>query len=216
MELSNFYAGKTSAPLYQSEGQFTPVALTVIELGELPIPSGEVGASDPFVIMDDFLRFATPAGHGRVQVTVADDSTAQDGSHLREAYLSLLFSDEEPASVLPAIPLGRGELAEGNFYGVPVDAGTVSFFDAGSMADWLRAKSGEDIEELTEEWIDLLWDESEHRSGLATTSYGTESGEHFLPLVQSGWGDGFYPVLKTVDAQGAVLGLHIDLEVVGE
>lgn len=69
------------------------------------------------------------------------------------------------------------------------------------MADFLQGKTGEEIEELTEEWIDLLWHESEHRSGLATTSYGTESGEHFLPLVQFGWGDGFYPVLKTVDAR---------------
>ena len=78
-----------------------------------------------------------------------------------------------------------------------MDAGTVSSFDAGPMADFLQGKTGEEIEELTEEWIDLLWD----GSGLATTSYGTESGEHFLPLIRFGWGDGFYPVLKTVDAR---------------
>lgn len=217
MELSNFYAGRGSAPLYQSEGQFTPVSLEVVELGELPIPSGEVGASDPFVIMDGFPRFAVPADRGRLQVTVADVSAAQDGSHRREAYLSLLFSAARPAAVLPAIPIGeREELAEGNFYGVPVDAGTVSFFDAASMADFLRANSGEELQELTEEWIDLLWDESEHRSGLGLTHYETASGKHLIPLVQSGWGDGFYPVLKTVDAQGNLLGLHIDLEVVGK
>lgn len=35
-------------------------------------------------------------------------------------------------------------------------------------------------------------------------------------MASSGWGDGVYPVMLTRDADGAPLGLHIDLGVVGE
>ena len=41
------------------------------------------------------------------------------------------------------------------------------------------------------------------------------AGENVV-LSYSGWGDGVYPVRLTRDADGAPLGLHIDLGVVGE
>jgi hypothetical protein len=40
------------------------------------------------------------------------------------------------------------------------------------------------------------------------------AGENVI-LSHSGWGDGLFPVVRTLDARGNVLGLHIDLLVVG-
>lgn len=217
MELSNFYAGKGSAPLWTTDG-YREVATSWRDLGSLALPSGYAGASDPFIIMDDFLRFEAPADHGRVISTIADVSDKQDRSHLREAYLSLIFSDEQPVAIEPAVH-SRGSadaLADGNFYGIGVDAGAVSFFDAGSMDQHLTQTSDEDLEDQSEEWIDLLYsDGDELPYGAATPQYSTADGTATIVLTQSGWGDGFYPVLRTVDADGNTLGLHIDLQVVG-
>ena len=48
----------------------------------------------------------------------------------------------------------------------------------------------------------------EHRDALA------RSGENVI-LAHSGWGDGVYPLLQTLDADGRLTGVHIDLQVVG-
>lgn len=40
------------------------------------------------------------------------------------------------------------------------------------------------------------------------------AGENVI-LSHSGWGDGLFPVVRTRDARGNLLGLHIDLLVVG-
>lgn len=39
---------------------------------------------------------------------------------------------------------------------------------------------------------------------------GAAGGEN-LVLTHSGWGDGFYPVITTHDAEGRLLGVHLDL-----
>jgi uncharacterized protein DUF4241 len=40
-----------------------------------------------------------------------------------------------------------------------------------------------------------------------------QAGENVV-LAHSGWGDGVYPVVRTVDADGKPLAIHIDLLVV--
>lgn len=218
MELSNFYAARDSAPLYE-RGSYRDVSLSSRELGTLLFPSGLAGVSDPFIIMDNFLRFEIPTREGRVVSTVADVSVPQDGTHSREAYLSLIFSDEPPAALEPAVHLlgSRDELTDGNFYGIPVDAGAVSFFDADSMDRHLALTDPEAMEEQSEGWIDLLYGEDDELPyGAAIAQYPTGDGDAAIIFTQSGWGDGFYPVLQTLDSRGNLLGLHIDLQVVGK
>lgn len=217
MDLSNFYAGKDSAPLWTADG-YREVATSWRDLGSLALPSGQVGVSDPFIIMGDFLRFEIPTNSGRVISTAADVSVNQDRSHLREAYLSLILSDVPPVAIEAAVHSGGSadELANGNFYGIPVDAGAVSFFDSGAMDQHLARATAEDLEDQSEDWIDLLYSEgADLPYGAATAQYSTAQGFATIIFTQSGWGDGFYPVLRTVDKAGRTLGLHIDLQVVG-
>ncbi len=61
--------------------------LAVVQLGELHVPSGVLGAVDPFVTLDSPLTTSIPPGTHPVYVTIADVSDSLDGSHLREAYL---------------------------------------------------------------------------------------------------------------------------------
>ena len=191
----------------------------VVELGTLRVPSGRLEASDPFVGLGQGLVFAVPPGDYPVAVTIADVSDAQNGSHLRETYLSVRLAEGAVARVEFLVPDGReAPESDDEYYGVPVDAGTVGFADAEAVA---RCMPGE-----ATSWYDDVFATGRDDSWFALM----DSGEHYvdgaanivLPLAtegenvvlsHSGWGDGFYPVVGAYDADGTLLSVHIDLQV---
>lgn len=224
MDLQHFYADADSAPFAGFDSEPYPARLQQRKVGSLDLRSGEVGTADPFITDEHFLRFEVPEHEGSAWVfaTQADVSVLQDESHQRIAYLSVIFSRDEPADILPAVPVGheRSELSEGHAFGIGVDAGTVGFFDSEEMLSYLSAIDEDRQEEIREDWIDELYGESETAAEFGRVTFplsdDERDGEGVLLLSNSGWGDGFYPVYQTVDAQGKILGYHIDLQVVGE
>ena len=128
----NFYAlvsGPVPSP-FEEDDEYSPadtVPLSVVDLGVLRVPSGRVEACDPFVTLGDGPVFEVEPGDYPVRATIADVSDERDGSHEREAYLSLVLADGEPASVEAAQPVrGRGIVC--------VDAGAVAFVDHDAVA----------------------------------------------------------------------------------
>lgn len=194
--------------------------LTVHDLGELHVPHGHVEVSDPFIDLGEAGVVTVPAGTHPVVLTIADVSTARDGSHLREAYLSLVLAAGEVASVRPARYEGSAPLAPGQVHGVGVDAGTVAFVDATAArtlmptdVDWY-----EDIFDTGDAsgWFARMEDPTHLRAGAANVVLPLATSGENIVLALSGWGDGFYPVLTTHDVDGRLLGLHIDLQVAVE
>lgn len=60
-------------------------------------------------------------------------------------------------------------------------------------------------------------DSPEHyREGVANIVMPLDRAGENIIMASSGWGDGCYPLMITRAADGAPLGLHIDLGVVGE
>ena len=203
----NFYAlvsGPVPSP-FEEDDEYSPadtVPLSVVDLGVLRVPSGRVEACDPFVTLGDGPVFEVEPGDYPVRVTVADV----------EAYLSLVLADGEPASVEAAQPVrGRGIVC--------VDAGAVAFVDHDAVAtamppqdDWYDVfDSGE-----PDSWFFLMDSPDHYQRGAANIVMPRAGAGENVVLSYSGWGDGVYPVMLTRDADGAPLGLHIDLGVVGE
>ena len=203
----NFYAlvsGPVPSP-FEEDDEYSPadtVPLSVVDLGVLRVPSGRVEACDPFVTLGDGPVFEVEPGDYPVRVTVADV----------EAYLSLVLADGEPASVEAAQPVrGRGIVC--------VDAGAVAFVDHDAVAtamppqdDWYDVfDSGE-----PDSWFSLMDSPDHYRRGAANIVMPLDGAGENIIMASSGWGDGVYPVMLTRDADGAPLGLHIDLGVVGE
>jgi hypothetical protein len=195
---------------------------TVHGLGLLHVPSGRLEASDPYVSLGDGLVVRVPPGSYPAFVTVADVSEARDGSHLREAYLSLVVSDGGPvAEVRGVTPEGAEPPADGEHYGVGVDAGTVGFADAEAVtacmpdadsADWYDEvfDSGEPTS-----WFELMDSPDHYRAGIANVTMPLARAGENVVLSHSGWGDGFYPVVTTHTGDGTLLGVHVDLLVAG-
>lgn len=201
-------------PLTEGRVPGTRWSHRVHDLGRLRVPSGRLEVSDPFVNLGGALTFRVPPGDYPVRVTVADVSDSQDGSHLREAYLSLVIRHGTPARSEVLTPEGREPASEGQFYGVPVDAGTVAFADADAVShcmppgDWYNDvfDTGRD-----DSWFSLMDSDDHLVSGCANVVMpGADSGENVV-LCHSGWGDGRYPVVGTFDADFRLLGIHVDL-----
>lgn len=219
--IENFYAlvnGKAPLASYDTktkELSYRDANIHVFHMGDLHVPSGIMGASDPYVELgDDTLVFDVPKGSYPAYITIADVSPQQDGSHYREAYLSIKFSDNETTSWEKALPIGIDDLEEDDttFYGVGVDAGMVGFYDASAASKIVESLENDD------DLFDLLEEELQ-QDGTAT--YGIlnlEDPETNGNVVysHSGWGDGFYPVIATRDKDGNLTGYHIDLGVVGK
>lgn len=212
--VEEFFAGRSGRVAVGSE-RFD---LHVVPLGILQVPSGRLGASDPFVCLDHSFEVAVPPGRYPVDVTVADVSEALDGSHLREAYLSVRIADGVVASVVNVVPSGQEPAGDPDvFFGVGVDAGTVGFADVEAVERCMP--EGDDYEDLFEPdtgdgWFAMMDDPEHLGTGFANIVLPLATAGENLVLSHSGWGDGFYPVLASRGADGALLGVHIDLQVV--
>ncbi|SMQ71816.1 DUF4241 domain-containing protein [Agreia sp. VKM Ac-1783] len=216
MQLSEFFAGASGpAPLVTG----VRGTLTVHDLGTLRVPSGSLGAADPFVALDLPITVQIPPGAYPVTVTVADVSTEQDGSHRREAYLSLILSDA-PTVDLEPVPGPYGPPEDDSYFGVAVDAGTVAFFDAAAVATSMPGDGDDWYDDVFDtgepgSWFDIMDADAPLPAGTANIEMPLAQAGENVVLAHSGWGDGFYPVVQTRDAEGRLTGVHIDLRVVG-
>ena len=196
--------------------------LHTVDCGELWLKSGRLVPCDPFVTLerDQNVELAVAPGRYPVKVTIADVSEKQDGSHEREAYLSVLLSDAPATHWQFLVPLRPGTdapvLGVREFIGVPVDAGTVGFTDAEAIfrlmpdpakTDWYASlfDCGPDS------WFARMDDPAHIRAGCANIALPSATDEESLVLAHSGWGDGVYAVVGTYVADGTLTGVHIDL-----
>jgi hypothetical protein len=199
--------------------------LTVHELGTLRVPSGRLEASDPFVNLGEAgaaIVTDVPPGDYPVLLTVADTSEAQDGSEPRDAYLSVVIAAGDAVSIGPALPPGADEavLSADVYTGVPVEAGTVAFADAEAVTACMPPDQGSWYSWVFDtgepgSWFARMDDPGHLRAGAANIVLPLASSGENLVLAHSGWGDGYYEVVKSYAADGSLLGVHIDLEVVG-
>lgn len=217
MRIEDFHALRSGA-VRQPDG--TLATLAVRDLGELHVRSGRLAACDPFVQLDSPLITPIPTGTFPVRVTIADVSDEQDGSHLREAFLSVVIAEGMPASIEPAESEASGAPAPGKWFGIGVDAGTVAFVDATVIETGMPEDSSTWYEDVfdtgrPDSWFAQMDGNDNCFPGTANIVLPRASNMENLVLSHSGWGDGFYPLAVTRDRDGHMLGVHIDLLVVG-
>lgn len=209
--VEDFYALQDRfVPLYDSSEEsiheYISAKQTVKELGILSVESGLLSASDGFIVVDEAIAITIPAGEYPVYSTLVDVSTEQDGSHIREAYLSVKISSHETVEVRPSVPEGKPEPENGKTYGIGVDTGTVAFFDN---------SNGEVIGQFSDEEFGKVSDALDSSDGQTLIEDSHNGKIVQFAITQAGWGDGFYPLMSTFDKDGELTGIHIDLQVVG-
>jgi hypothetical protein len=210
---------------FQTEQGVVSYQFRALECGELVLPSGRLVPCDPFVTLglQQNVEIQLPSGRYAVWVTIADVSEEQDASHEREAYLSLILSNQPSVSWAFLSPLRADQveqaLDEGEFIGIPVDAGTVGMVDAEAVERLMPQDSAVWYDTLfdhpgVDSWFAQMDNPQQIRAGCVNILLpGATQGENLI-LSHSGWGDGCYALIATFDAVGGMTGVHIDLAVV--
>ncbi|MBP0936519.1 DUF4241 domain-containing protein [Streptomyces goshikiensis] len=188
--------------------------LSVVDAGELRLPSGSVVACDPFICLGtgDIPPFTARVAPGsyRVQAAVVtitrpEEPPARD-PHLRIAAVRLVIADRPAVTWEPALHEGQdpATLDEDEFFGYGVDAGTGCFYDAAADDSFPDCEGDEGP----------LWDAFE-ATGHQPGPYLVDGEDgHNLVAFGSGWGDGAYPTWVGRDAEGEITCFVTDFFVV--
>lgn len=226
LRLERFFALREGAHLLP-DGE--PTALVPVHLGELQVGSGRLGICD-ILAFEMPLVVPVTAGSYPLVLTLAEVAESYDLRKSRDAYLSLVLSDEPSTSVEPApVEAGsfdwRSEPSGGiagmqGLHGVLTgDISTVAMVDAEALV----ACMPEDRQTWSDEFI--MGPEDSWFARMDTEIDGPW-GAYFgaLPLAQRGENIGvvnarsnrIFPVLATRDVEGKLTGIHIDLLVLGQ
>jgi len=184
--------------------------LRVIDVGELVLRSGDLGACDPFVALEHCPVWAqVPAGSYPVRLSIADVSEHADGSHDRHAYLTLLVDADAEEHTRRC--LGKADAGFG------VDTGSACFVDASAISEGMPDPEQwfEGLFEAQGGWFSRMDDPAHVAPGVANIELPVSNVGANVVVVRSGWGDGVYPVVGGYDADGRLVRVHLDFYVVG-
>ncbi len=117
--------------------------LSTIDCGVLKLPSGKLVSADPFAGLskEGNVYVKVPAGEYKVIVTLADVSSENNGSHIREAYATIVIDGSKKevkrSCIQPTLNCQPNDekIKEGEYFGFGVDAGTACFVDAESLME---------------------------------------------------------------------------------
>jgi len=171
------------------------VAVEVVDGGRLALPSGRLIAADPDPWLADVTPFAETVRPGGYPLELAVVRFVDTPEHTRVAACRLLVSEWPTTSWDTAWRDGEHPLllGDGEFFGVGVDGGRVALVDA----------------EVAPAFAETIEDAYDDMRGWSHELPEPESGANLI-TVESGWGDGAYPVWVGRDAGDAVTCFVVD------
>lgn len=212
----------TDLNTYFEQEEIMGKSLAVIDIGPCDLPSGKILVRDPLVYLfqrDECPYFLTaPAGTYRTEVCVVK-SDGEDCD--RYAAVRLRFSDRRAVRFYEALTGNENldTLEEGDYFGFNVDAGLACICDETLhqlFCDWDEQWSKEHPDENPYDgYFAALFDENYRRhpeyqrQGGDWLNWQIPETDYHLPIFQSGFGDGVYPVYWGFDENGSICQLVI-------
>ncbi|MBQ8966012.1 DUF4241 domain-containing protein [Ruminococcus sp.] len=188
-------------------------------LGTVSLPTGSLVACDPLVYMYGSSPIYTkvPAGEFPVELAIIEPS---DMDCARNAAMRIVFSDK-PAVKFELALTGDEDIeefrtfTEGDYFGFPVDAGLGCFCDVKAQEAFLRfedalhKKHGKDFNTYND-YMAAFFAESYkadpryQRKDGDFINFTVPDTDYHIPICNSGFGDGMYPVYFGYDEDGNI------------
>ena len=189
------------------ETQLASRGISLTRMGQLVLPTGRIVVADPLT-QPDRPALAREVEPGRYEVTLF---RALD----RIALAALRVSDAPVARWELALLPGQsvGDLKAGHYYGFPVDTGLGSFMDASALA--LIERRGQQARDTVGQHANY-YDHVLHAEigdGEVLMHRPLPDEDTNVAIFGSGWGDGFYPAIWGVSADGTPVVLVLDFHV---
>jgi hypothetical protein len=182
------------------------VSFGIQNLGKLKVPTGQLIACDPLVLMGEkpFAR-KTPTGEYPVEMAIARIKGDE-----RIAFARIRFSSGQVKKWEMAVTPGQdvSTLKDGDVFGYGVDSGTGSIMDK-KAADALQVKMDRD-----QSYSDRLLAEMKKTYKNTREWALINVGDANAAVFSSGYGDGLYASYWGLDSNGEVVTLVTDFGVV--
>ena len=197
--------------------------LFILNMGEIHFPTGEILVRDPLVFLQrDELPYFQKVPTGKFPLNTQVVEVEED--HYRYVSTRVKFSDKKAVRYTEAL-IGNenldDDLEEGNFFGFFVDAGLATIVDV---------KTRDAFCDFQEKWYkeqpddaniyDDLFAEEFAKSYKENPQFQREGGDWInfkipntdlsIPMIQSGFGDGQYPVYFGYDENNEVCEVVIE------
>lgn len=217
---------------YFTQNKICGKNMHLLDIGTVNFPTGEIIVCDPLVSLDRTITpYFTKVPQGIFPLTAAIVEVEQD--HYRYAAVKVHFN-ENPADHLVMALQGDEDIEdieEGDFFGFGVDAGLGTIVDIktrDAYCDFIEKWKKENPEGNT--YNDFFKEEFEksyekhpqfQREGGDWINFTIPGTELSIPMFQSGFGDGVYPVYFAYDknnniCQMIIEFINIELEFVDE
>ena len=213
---------KTVSPVdlntYFEESEIAGKQLAVMEIGPCSLPSGKILVRDPLVYLADRKEkpyfLTAPAGTYQTEVCVVKPD--KSGDCARYAAVRLKFTGKRPVWFYEAL-IGHenlNDLEGGEYFGFNVDAGFGCICDEvlhQAICDWSEQWDREhpDAYQYYDYFAPLFaenykaYPEFQREDG-DFLNWQIPGTKYHLPIFQSGFGDGVYPVYWGMDGTGNI------------
>lgn len=195
--------------------------LFVLDMGEVNFPSGKIIVRDPLVWLSrremPYLQ-TVPVGKYRLETLVAKI----EEDHYRYVATRVKFTDQDPVAYYEALS-GDEDLDsfdEGSFYGFAVDAGLATVVDVETRDAYCDFEEAWYKENPDKNIYDDFFAEIFLQSFIENPLYQRDGGDWInfnipgtdlsIPMIQSGFGDGVYPVYFGYDKDNQLCDLIIE------
>lgn len=195
--------------------------LFVLDMGEVNFPSGEIIVRDPLVWLSrremPYLQ-TVPVGKYRLETLVAKI----EEDHFRYVATRVKFTDQDPVVYYEALS-GDEDLDsfdEGSFYGFAVDAGLATVVDLETRDAYCDFEEAWYKKNPDKNIYDDFFAEVFRQSFIENPLYQRDGGDWInfkipgtdlsIPMIQSGFGDGVYPVYFGYDKDNQLCDLVIE------
>lgn len=224
---SSLPLAKIDYDFYFNADKHGDIELSVLDLGELNVTTGNIVVCDPLAYLGDTSPLVKKIQPGLYPVRVAIAKTAEIGERYALAKLEITKnkSIKWELAVTKETEKKAKDLKEDEYFGFPVDAGLGCFCDSMTqeqyaifMDSFLNEHEGANMynDYFAERFkVNALNQDDPNDIG-DWLNYYVPNTKNNIIMFHSGFGDGYYPAYWGFDSDGHVASLMIDFQVFGD